>query len=448
MKIRTTLEDNEFVINIAKSAPPELQNLPPIILRKDATGAWLVSPQTVEHINDTWEKVKDLAVLGNLKDIALSQSLYVSWAEENLPAFWLAPAFLNIPPWKWVGILIALVCSYLVGVVIRVAAKLIIRLKTGRIGSELSKTTLDSAGHGISLITNAIVYGAVIRALQFPPEFKANLLYLALILFTVGFAWLAIALVEYAINRLTPKIADAERAEKLFLPILRNLGRIIIIVLALLFFLERVGFNVTGLIAGLGIGGLVVALAAKDSVENLFGSLTLIFEMPFQIGDWVICEDIEGTVEEISLRSTTLRTFHDSTLLVPNSKFVSNAVENMGRRRYRRLKTTIGITYDATAEEVETFVKTLRKYILNHPKTWDDKIHIVFNDYGPSSLNILLYIFIDAANWGEELLVREELLLGVMRIAEESNVDFAFPTQKMIIDTDKSSASMRILTDE
>jgi len=256
------------------------------------------------------------------------------------------------------------------------------------------------------------------------------------------------SIVEFAINRVTPKIADADRAERLFLPILRNLGRIAIIMIALLFFLERIGFNVTGLIAGLGIGGIVVALAAKDSVENVFGSLTLIFEMPFQIGDWVISNGIEGTVEEISLRSTTLRTFHDSTILVPNSKFISNPIENMGRRRYRRLKTTIGITYDATADQIESFVTKLRTYILDHPNTWDDKINIALNDFGPSSLNILLVVFIDAKDFDQELLIREELLLGVMLIAHEANVDFAFPTQKMIIDTDKSTASMRLLTDE
>jgi len=447
-KISNDPDSNDISLDLRSPKSPELANIPPIVLRKSADGAWRFSPQTVAHIPDTFTAIQDLPVLKNLKDVKLTDSIYVQWAEANLPYSWLAPGFLGIAPWKWLGIFIAAAAAYIAGLFIRIIAKLIIRLKTGKFGSEMSKATLDSAGIGFSLVTNGTIFAAITSALQLTPDIKAAAIFLALVLQTVGLAWLAMSIVEFAINRVTPKIADADRAERLFLPILRNLGRIAIIMIALLFFLERIGFNVTGLIAGLGIGGIVVALAAKDSVENVFGSLTLIFEMPFQIGDWVISNGIEGTVEEISLRSTTLRTFHDSTILVPNSKFISNPIENMGRRRYRRLKTTIGITYDATADQIESFVTKLRTYILDHPNTWDDKINIALNDFGPSSLNILLVVFIDAKDFDQELLIREELLLGVMLIAHEANVDFAFPTQKMIIDTDKSTASMRLLTDE
>ncbi len=446
--ISNSPDSPEVSIDLRNSKTPELANIPPVVLRKSTDGAWRFSTNTVAHIPQTWQTVKDLPVIKNLKDIVPTDSIYVDWANRNLPQDWINPGFLGLAPWKWIGILISAVAGYLVGLVIRIVAKLIIRLRTGRFGSEMSKATLDSAGHGFSLLTNGTVFAAFALGLQLTPDIKAAAMFFALILQTVGCAWLAMAIIEFAVNRLTPKIADADRAERLFLPILRNLGRIVVIIIALLFFLERVGFNVTGLIAGLGLGGLVVALAAMYCVENVLGSLTLIFEMPFQIGDWVISNGIEGTVEEISLRSTTLRTFHDSTILVPNSKFISSPIENMGRRRYRRLKTTIGITYDATADQIEEFVTKLRAYILEHPKTWDDKINIALNDYSPSSLNILFIVFIEANTFNDELLIREELLLGIMRIAQECGVHFAFPTQKMIIDTDKSTASMRLLTDE
>jgi MscS family membrane protein len=431
----------DYVLEISQPKKKDLANLSPIVIRKTEDGSWKFSPQTIESIPGTWLLVKDEPVIKNLKDIQLNQSIYVSWADQNLSETWLTPKFLGLAYWQWVALLIALLASYIAGLIVRVVVKLIIRLRTGRFGSELSKVTLDSAGHGFSLLTIGTIFAAFVRGLQLVPDVKAATLFIALVFQTIGIAWLAMAIMEFTINRLTPKVADAERAEKLFLPILRNLGRIIIIALALLFFLERIGFNITGLIAGLGIGGLVVALAAKDSVENVFGSLTLILEMPFQIGDWVKSDGIEGIVEEISLRSTTLRTIQDSTILVPNSKFISNAIENMGRRRYRRLKTTLGITYDATPGQIEAFVKELRTYALEHPKTWDDKINIAFNDYGPSSLDIVFIVYIDAPSYAEELLVREQLLLGVMRIAEETGVQFAFPTQRMIIDRKDSVAA-------
>ncbi|MFM9873506.1 MAG: mechanosensitive ion channel family protein [Fimbriimonadaceae bacterium] len=447
-KVTNDPNSGDVILDLRSTKSPELANILPIVIRKSADGAWRFSPQTVAHIPQTFNLVKNLPVIQNLKDIQPAQSIYVSWAENNLTFPWLAPGFLGVAPWKWVGLIIAAVASYLAGLFIRVIVKLFIRLKAGKLGSELSKATLDSAGHGFSLLTVGTVFTAFSRSFQLVPDVKAGTLFISLIFQTIGLAWLAMAIVEFTINRLTPKVADAERAEKLFLPILRNFGRIIIIGLALLFFLERIGFNVTGLIAGLGIGGIVVALAAKDSVENIFGSLTLIFEMPFQIGDWVKADGIEGTVEEISLRSTTLRTVEDSTILVPNSKFISNAVENMGRRRYRRLKTFLGITYDATPDQIETFVKSLRQYVLEHPKTWDDKINIAFNNYGPSSLDIIFIVFIDAPTYSEELLVREELLLGVMRIADECNIHFAFPTQRMIIERMDSAAGTEITGEE
>lgn len=424
----------EVTINLSISINRRIQDLPPIVIRKNADGAWRFSAQTVASVPATWKLVKDQPVLGELKDIRPYESVYAKWANENLSGSWLQPGFLGVINWKWPTLILFLLGSYICGLIIRILAKLIIRLKTGRIGSELSKSTLDSAGNGFSLLTNGLIFGYLAKQLSLPPDPKAAVLFLALVITTVGMGWLAMAVVQFLINQLTPKIADNERAEKLFLPILTNLGRLLVIGLTLLFFLGRIGFDITGLIAGLGIGGLVVALAAKDSVENFFGSLTLIFEMPFQIGDWIIADGIEGIVEEISIRSTTIRTFHDSTILVPNSKFIAKPVENMGRRRFRRLKTTLGITYDATPEQVEQFVQKLRTYILEHPKTWDDKINIAFNDYGPSSLNILMIVFIDADNYNDELLIREELLLGVMKIAEECDVHFAFPTQRMIID--------------
>lgn len=441
-------EGADYVIPLRIRMDGAMRDLPPLVLRRGSNGAWRIARETVGAIPETWSAVQGQPVLGDLKDLKPILPVWDAWAATNLPRFWLHKGILEVANWKWAALLSALAIGYLAGVVVRTAAKLLLRLRTGPFGSTLPKAQLDSAGRGIGLFVMGSVFGWFVHSLLLPQEPNAGAMLLSLVLQTVGGTWVAVAAVESLINRLTPRVADSDRAERLFLPILRNLGKVVVGAIAVLFFLQRIGFDVTGLIAGLGIGGVVVALAAKDSVENLFGSFTLIFEMPFQIGDWIIADGIEGTVEEISLRSTTLRTFHDSTLLVPNSKFIASPVENMGRRRYRRMKVTLGITYDATPDQVEHFVKSLREYILGHPKTWNDKIHIVFNNYGPSSLDILLYLFIDAADWGEELVTREEILLEVMRIAERCDVHFAFPTQKMIIDTEKSSASMRILTDE
>lgn len=445
-KVPAYADGPDYVIPISIRLGGQIEDLPPIVIHKGEDGGWRIASQTVESLPRTYLRVKDLPVIGSLKDIEVAKTPLELWAEASLPAFWQQHGVLAVVNWKWPALLAALFLSYLAAVALRTTFKLLLRLKTGTFGSTLAKPTLDSAGRGVGLLAMGGLFGAFVHSLQLVVEVKAAALLMAVVLGTVGGVWVAMAAVEFAISRITHRIADNDRAERLFLPILRNLGRVAVFILAGVIFLQVIGFNVTGIIAGLGIGGIVVALAAKDSVENLFGSFTLIFEMPFQIGDWIISGDIEGTVEEISLRSTTLRTFHDSTILVPNSKFIANPVENMGRRRYRRMKTTIGITYDATPDQVESFVSRVKEYLKDHPDTWTEKTQVAFNDYGPSSLNVLLYFFIAAPDWGEELRIRQEILLEVMRIAQNTGVHFAFPTQTMILDTNKSS--MRILTDE
>jgi small-conductance mechanosensitive channel len=121
------------------------------------------------------------------------------------------------------------------------------------------------------------------------------------------------------------------------------------------------------LLAGLGIGGIAFALAAKDTVENLFGSVTVLVDRPFQVGDWVVIGDQEGTVEEIGFRSMRLRTFYNSRITIPNSLLVKSAVDNLGARRYRRVKCMIGVQYDTPPDRIEAFCEGIRELIRRHP---------------------------------------------------------------------------------
>lgn len=404
-----------------------------IRLVKDSDGAWRFSPNTVAKVHGYWLAFRDQEVVGNLKDVKPSESLPVQFANERLSEWWRTPAFYGLEPWKWLGILLALVASYIVALIVKVIIKTAIALKVKKFGQLISPHALKSAGNGIFLVTGGLIFNRLTVALELVPDIRAATAFFSEVVLTVGFAWIGFALTEYLITFITPKMADSERAERLFLPIIRNLARIIVIGIALMYFLQRIGFDITGLIAGLGIGGLVVALAAKDSVENIFGSLTVLFEMPFQIGDWVIVSDHEGIVEDISIRSVTLRTFYDSVILIPNSQFINNPIENMGRRRFRRIKTTLGITYDATPDEIENFVNSIREYLNQNEHTWKEKNNVAFNEYGASDLVILVQTFIDASDFTAELKIREEILLEIMRIAERCKVEFAYPTQRMIV---------------
>jgi MscS family membrane protein len=221
-------------------------------------------------------------------------------------------------------------------------------------------------------------------------------------------------------------------------PLLRRVAGVLVWVVGLLFVLQNLNVDVGSLVAGLGIGGLAFALAAKDTLANVFGSLTIFGDRPFQIGDWVVIDNVEGTIEQVGFRSTRVRTFYDSLVSIPNSIVANATIDNMGERRYRRFKILLSLTYDATPAQVEAFVKGVQDSITAHPKT-RDYFEVHWNNMAASSLDILVYCFFEVTSWTEELEGRHQLMAEWMRVAEEAGVEYAFPTQTLHLLTEGAS---------
>jgi MscS family membrane protein len=227
------------------------------------------------------------------------------------------------------------------------------------------------------------------------------------------------------------------------IPLLRRAARLLVYLVGGLFVLQNLDVNVGSLLAGLGLGGLAFALAAKDTLANFFGSLTIFADRPFQIGDWVVIGDVEGTVEEVGFRSTRVRTFYDSLMTLPNSKIADSVIDNMGQRRYRRFKATVGLTYDTTPAQMQAFVEGVRASIVASDYTRKDTFEVHFHTMGASSLDILVYAFFEVASWTDELAGRHALQLEWMRLAEDLGVAFAFPTQTLHVETLAESRTPR-----
>jgi MscS family membrane protein len=218
-------------------------------------------------------------------------------------------------------------------------------------------------------------------------------------------------------------------------PLIRRALKVFIVAVGAIFVLQNLNVDVAGLVAGLGLGGLAFALAAKETVANLFGSATIFADRPFHIGDWVRIGDAEGIVESVGFRSTKIRTFYNSVVSIPNSTVANAIVDNLGARVYRRCRTVLGVRYDTTAEQVQAFVDGIRAIITNNPHTRKDYYEIHFNDFGASSLNILVYFFLKVPSWSEELRQRHNVLLEILRLAKALGVEFAFPTQTLHIES-------------
>lgn len=286
------------------------------------------------------------------------------------------------------------------------------------------------------------------------------------VIYIILFAWFIISLLKgYGgafISTIAQKSSDGFRKEVINL--ILKIIYFIVFVFALLAILKHLGFNISTIVASLGIGGLAVALAVKDLLANFFASVMLLFDNSFSQGDWIVCGDIEGTVVEMGLRRTTVRTFDNALLFVPNSELANKSIRNWNRRKVgRRMKMNIGLTYDSPREKLEKCVLQIRQLLINSPKiskSDDDRgvieyeaafkkdivsiddylgykstLMVFIDEFAPSSINILIYCFTKTVAWAEFLEVKEEIMLEIMKIVEENNLSFAFPSQSLYVET-------------
>jgi MscS family membrane protein len=198
---------------------------------------------------------------------------------------------------------------------------------------------------------------------------------------------------------------------------------------------DGLGFPAYSVLAGLGVGGLAVALAARDSIANLLGSLLIMFEKPFRIGHLVRVGGSEGTIEDVGFRSTRIRTPDNSLISIPNNEVVNTRVENLSVRVMRRQRFFVQVTYDTPRERVEEMVAGIRQIIADHPLTNKSDFQVRFNNFGESSLDILVMFYFNVDDYGIELSEREAMLLQVFDLAKDLGVEFAFPTRKLHVET-------------
>ncbi len=211
--------------------------------------------------------------------------------------------------------------------------------------------------------------------------------------------------------------------------------KIFIVAVGIVAILQDWGINVSAFIASLGIGGLAFALAAKDTAANLFGGLTILADQSLKIGDWIKVGSVEGTVEDIGLRTTKIRTFEKSLIVMPNQTIANSPIENFSRRGQRRIKLRIGLTYDTPKETIQNIVKEITNLLHTHPHIAQDQTILVrFDEFGDSALGVFVYAFVDSAVWAKYLEVKEDIYLKIMQIVEGNGSSFAFPSQSIYIE--------------
>ncbi len=196
------------------------------------------------------------------------------------------------------------------------------------------------------------------------------------------------------------------------------------------------GINVAGLVAGLGIGGLAFALAAKDTAANLFGSIALLLDKSIRIGEWIKIGDVEGTVEDIGMRTTKIRAFGKALITLPNQVIANSPIQNFSRRGVRRIKMTIGLTYSTNSQQMESILTDIRTMLRSHEDIAQKETMLVnFTSFDDSSLGIFIYTFTDTANWARYMDIKEDVNLKIMKIVEDNHSNFAFPSQSLYVES-------------
>lgn len=248
-------------------------------------------------------------------------------------------------------------------------------------------------------------------------------------------ATLTWALIRF-VDRVQRRMMHDPKTDDLDLTTVEAIGRLIritVLITSGLIILQTLGFSVSGVLAFGGLGGIAVGFAAKDLLSNFFGGLMIFLDRPFGVGDWIRSpdRDIEGTVESLGWRLTTIRTFDKRPLYVPNATFLSVAVENPSRMSHRRIYETIGVRYD-DADQIQVVVERVKKMLEQHPDIDSSQTLMVnFNQFGPSSLDFFIYCFTNTTVWTEYHMVKEDVLLKTYDLITELGAEVAFPTQTL-----------------
>ena len=394
-------------------------DLPEVYLRKVGS-EWLFSESTIEQIpvlyRATFSSTLE-AFIDRLPPVARTEwmGLYV---------------------WQVIGLFVWILLALVIG---NLFERILTQYLTGwtkKTRIEWDDLLLESVQKPLGLVMLISFLLLSYTNLQFGVSINLYLSKILSISLSIAIFWVIYNLIDVFAEYLTYVTGRTENSlDDQLVPLVRKTLRVFIVVLGVIVILQNNGYNVASLIAGLGIGGLAVALAAKDTLANFFGSITIFVDRPFRMGDWIKTSAAEGTVEEVGFRSTRIRTFYNSVVSVPNSSLANSEIDNLGMREFRRLKTILNLTYDTSPEQMEAFVEGIKAIVKANPNFRQDYYEIHFHAFGAHSLDVLVYVFFSVPDWSTELQKRHNFLLEILRLAKALKVEFAFPTQTLHIDS-------------
>jgi MscS family membrane protein len=389
-------------------------NAPRFRMRRADDGRWLFTPESLTRVPDP---------------------SYLKRFAAYLPA-WFHTKFGGNEIWKYISILLLIFIAIVLQRTFVFLTRTYLKRLVGKAKLSYLDRAVDRADRPIGGLVMAAVFFVGVPEIAFTITLSHIALVATKALAAYSIVWLAYRLIDVLALWMESKAdSTSTKLDDQLVPLITKTLKVFVAVLGGIFVLQNLNVDVGSLLAGVGLGGLAFALAAKDTIANFFGSVMIFIDKPFQIGDWIVIGGVEGTVEEVGFRTTRVRTFYNSLVTVPNASITNTNVDNYGMREYRRYTTTLGLSYDTPVPKVQAFCETVRALISGMPGMRKDYYLVEFQSFGDSTLNILLYCFMVCKDWNEELRIRTHLNLEIMRVAQELGVSFAFPTQTLHVDT-------------
>jgi MscS family membrane protein len=333
--------------------------------------------------------------------------------------------------WKWVALAVVSAAAYVGGTVFGRITALVLKRVASRTTVGWDDEVVAVLRAPLTLGWATLIVWLLAPALTLPAgaaQLTRDAVTVGLIIFVF---WTLSRLVGVVLTIVSSSQWARERpSSRSLLSVGGRVARISVLAFALVTLLSQLGFPVASLVAGLGLGGLAIGLAAQKSLENLFGGVSIAVDQPLREGDFVAVDaDTVGTVETVGLRSTRIRTLDRTLVTIPNGKLADSRVESYSARDRIRLACTIGLVYSTTADQMATIIRDLEEVLRSHPKIWPDAVVVKFKELAASSLDIEIMAWFQTKEFSEFQGIRQEILLEFMRTVEAAGSSFAFPSR-------------------
>jgi MscS family membrane protein len=416
---RDPLKPDEDLVGVIQTANGDLDILVERVDRGKAGKVWLFSRKTLASIPDAF------------------QELNKSPLERFLPDFMITTQVAEIPLFEWVAIFVGMPLLYLLtGVLNRILslAAGIVRRKLSRNAALRNPRVLRPP---FRLLLLALAIRWLVSKVPLPLLARQFWSTTALMIAVVACMWLLMLLNEIGERSLVRRRRSLSGAASA-LRLVRRLIDGLILFAGLLFTLHRFGISLTATLAGLGVGGIAVALAAQKTLENVIAGVSLIADQAVRVGDVLSLGDIQGTVEELGLRSTRIRTIDRTVVSLPNGQIANMRLETLSVRDRFLFHPVVGLHYETTAVELRSFSAGVRTLLSGHDNVDLASMRVRFVRFGASSVDVEIFAYVFASDWNNFLEIQEELLYGVTDMVQKVGAAIALPSQTLYLGTDKS----------